>query len=95
MYMTADAFSLFIAIHSDAVLKVSNILHDKEHPNKKTFVKIELSLPFHSEQLKILGNTGIIRKADLMSVFARKQPFPNDLFNKTNSIINGCISHSG
>ena len=32
MCMTADAFSLFIAIHSNAVLKVSNILHDEEHP---------------------------------------------------------------
>ena len=31
---------------------------------------------------KSWGDTGIIRKADLMSVFARKQPFPNDLIRR-------------
>ena len=32
MCMTADEFSLLIVIHSNAVLKFSNILHDEEHP---------------------------------------------------------------
>ena len=76
MYMTADAFSLFIAIHSDAVLKVSNILHDKEHPNKKTFVKIELSLPFHSEQRKIVGGYGNNSESRFNVCFRQKTALP-------------------
>ena len=54
------------------MLNVSKILEDDEHPMGNG---------------KSWGAIGMIWKADLMSVLARKQPFPIALMSRTASLI--------